>query len=255
MNKISFIGSGNVALHLSKALKNSACSIISVSSKNQTHAKELANLVGAKTCSISEIDPSIDLLIISGNDDAIMDVIRDIPKGIKSVIHTSGAISMDVFKDRFENYGVFYPLQSFKKDREIDFSTIPILIESNNINFEKELTEFALRVTNRVEVMNSESRKTLHLAAVFANNFVNLLATEAYEILERANIDGSLIRPLLEETILRLKDNHPKMMQTGPAMRNDIDVLKKHEELLKTNPNLQSLYLQLSKQIMKRYNG
>jgi predicted short-subunit dehydrogenase-like oxidoreductase (DUF2520 family) len=255
MNKISFIGSGNVASHLSKALSRSACSINSISSKNEAHSKELANLLGVKTCSISDIDPTIDLLIISVNDDAIIDVISKIPKGIKSVIHTSGAISMDVFKDRFENFGVFYPLQSFKKDRELDFSTIPILIEGNNIPFEKELIEFAKRITRRVELMDSESRKTLHLAAVFANNFVNLLATEAYEILERANIDGSLIRPLLEETILRLKDNHPKLMQTGPAMRKDFDVLKKHEELLKTNPNLQSLYLQLSRQIMKRYNG
>lgn len=255
MNKISIIGSGNVASHLAKTLRKSGLSIFSISSKNKEHASELAHLIGAKVCSVSEIDSSVDLLIISINDDAIVDLINTIPKGIKSVIHTSGAISIDVFKDRFENYGVFYPLQSFKKDREIEFSTIPILLESNNIGFESELVKLASQISKRVEVMNSDSRKILHLAAVFANNFVNLLATEAYGILEKSNIDGSLIRPLLEETILRLKENHPKQMQTGPAMRKDFDVLKKHEELLKSDPNLQSLYIELSKQIMKRYNG
>ena len=81
------------------------------------------------------------------------------------------------------------------------------------------------------------------------------MSIEAYGVLENEKIDGSLIRPLMLETFLRLDENHPKDSQTGPAKRNDINVLKKHEELLKSNPKLQSLYRQLSQQIMQKYNG
>lgn len=255
MNNISFIGSGNVSYHLSKALKNAGYIIHSISSRNPLNADNLALSLNTTSCPIEDIDISIDLLIICVSDDALSTVIEAIPTGLKSVVHTSGSISTDIFNDKFENYGVFYPLQSFKKTREIDISDVPILIEANNHAFEERLKKIALRISNRVEIMDSEDRKYLHLAAVFANNFVNHLATEAYGILENKNIDGSLLQPLLLETVLGLENSHPREMQTGPAKRNDKEVIKKQEELLKLNPKLQSLYRQLSQQIMQRYNG
>ena len=255
MNNISFVGSGNVAYHLSKALKYVGCNIKSISSKNKSNAKRLAETVDAEVCAIDKIDNTIDLLIIAVSDDAIINVLSELPKGINNIVHTSGAVSLTVFKNHFKHFGVVYPLQSFNKDSELDISIIPFLIEASDKEFEDELKILTLRLSNRVEIMDSESRKYLHLAAVFANNFVNLMATEAYGLLENKNIDGSLIRPLMLETILRLKNNHPKDMQTGPAKRKDLEVLKKHEELLKSNAKLQSLYRQLSQQIMQKNNG
>lgn len=255
MIKISFVGSGNVASHLSKAFKKAGADICSISSKNQQHAKSLADALGTISCSIEQIDPGIDLLIVSVKDDAIREVLDAIPKEINSLVHTSGGVGIEIFEGRFKNYGVFYPLQSFNKDRDINFSKLPILIEANHAAFEEDLIKLALKITTRAEIMGSEKRKQLHLAAVFANNFVNLMATEAYEILEKAHIDATLIQALLKETIERLDEKHPKDLQTGPAKRSDFEVLKKHEELLKSNPKLQSLYRQLSQQIMDRYNG
>lgn len=255
MNKISFIGSGNVSFHLSKELKNAGYDINSISSRNPLNAEELAISLNAKSCPISEIDTNIDLLIISVSDDALAEVIQAVPEGIKSVVHTSGSIPMGIFNNKFENFGVFYPLQSFNKTRKIKISNVPFLIEANNFPFEEKLKNLALSISDRADVMDSEARKYLHLAAVIVNNFVNHLATEAYGILEEQNIDGSLLRPLLLETVLRLEDKHPNEMQTGPAKRNDKEVIKKQEELLKSNPNLQSLYRQISQQIMQRYNG
>lgn len=255
MNNISFVGSGNVAYHLSKALKSVGCKINSISSKNNSHAKRLAETVDAEVCAINKIDNTIDLLIVAVSDDAIMDVLTEIPEGINSIVHTSGAVSLSIFKNKFKHFGVLYPLQSFNKDSKLDISIIPFLIEASDQKFEGKLKSLALQLSERVEVMDSESRKYLHIAAVFASNFVNLMATEAYGILEDNNIDGSLIRPLMLETILRLENNHPKDVQTGPAKRKDLDVLKKHEELLKSNTKLQSLYRQLSQQIMQKYNG
>lgn len=255
MNKISFIGSGNVSTHLSHALSSAGFKISSISSRDPLHAKELASSLNSTHCKILDIKLDTDLIIISVSDDAIEEVVSQIPKEIKSVVHTSGAVSIDIFENKFENFGVFYPLQSFSKKRELEMQNIPFLIEASDDLFASVLSEIAKKISNRVEFMDSSSRKHLHLAAVFANNFVNLMATEAYGILEDQNIDGSLIRPLLLETVLRLDGNHPKEMQTGPAKRNDIEVLKKHEDLLKSNPKLQSLYRQLSQQIMKGNNG
>ena len=255
MNKISFVGSGNVAYHLSKSLLNAGYTISSISSQSGRSAEILSATLKAKQCKVEEIDPSVDLVIIAVNDDSIQDVINQLPKKIDSVVHTSGSVSIDVFQDKFENFGVFYPLQSFNKDREIDIGTIPFLIEASSNKLELDLKNMAIALSSRSEIMDSEKRKHLHLAAVFANNFVNFLATEAYGILEEQDIDGSLIRPLMLETIVRLENKHPKLMQTGPAKRNDTEVLKKQEELLKSNPNLQSLYRQISELIMQRYNG
>lgn len=255
MNNISFIGSGNVAYHLSLSLKNSGYIISSITSRNDKHARSLAKLLNTISCRIEDINPSVDLVIIAVNDDSIQKVIDSLSPKIKSVVHTSGSIPLEIFKDKFDNCGVFYPLQSLNKNQEIDLTNVPILIEANNSKFEEGLVKVAHSISSRAERMDSEARKYLHLAAVIANNFVNYMAIEAYGILEDQNIDGSLIRPLMLETILRLENKHPKNMQTGPAKRNDKKVLKKQEELLKSNPKLQSLYRQISELIMQRYNG
>ena len=255
MNKISLVGSGNISQHLSIAFKSAGYTIHSISSRNKQSGIDLSKALNAAFCDIEDIDSSVDLVLIAVNDDSISDVIKRIPRSIKSIVHTSGAVSMDVFEDNFTNYGVFYPLQSFTLDRKINFRDVPVLVEANNEVFSESLLKLGLSISNRVEMMNSESRKHLHIAAVIANNFVNYLALEAYGVLEAQNIDGSLIRPLMEETIARLSSNHPATMQTGPAKRKDIDTMKKHEKLLESNPDLQSLYRQISQLIMKKYNG
>lgn len=255
MNNISFVGSGNIAYHLSEAFKGAGLHINSISSRNELSGKQLAESLSSQFCKIEDIDPNIDLVIITVSDDSIAEVIEAIPSSIRAAVHTSGAIPIELFGTRFNNSGVFYPLQSFSKIREVDISNVPFLIEANNPVFQTQLVDLAQRITSRVEIMGSEERKHLHLAAVIANNFVNYLASEAYSILENQGIDGSLIRPLMLETIERLESIHPKDMQTGPAKRNDKEVLKKHEELLNSNPKLQSLYRQISQLIMQKYNG
>jgi len=255
MNKISFIGSGNISHHLGIAFRRVGISIESISSRNNESGSALATRLGSTFCDIQDINPHIDTLIIAVNDDSISDVIKQIPEGIKSVVHTSGAVSINVFEDRFINYGVFYPLQSFTLERDINLEKVPVLIEANNETYSQSLLDLGLSISKRVALMSSESREHLHVAAVIANNFVNYLATEAYSVLEEHAIDGSLIRPLMEETIARLSTNHPATMQTGPAKRMDITTMKKHEKQLESNPDLQSLYRQISQLIMKKYNG
>lgn len=255
INKVAIVGTGNIAWHLSEILLKIGMKISCISSRNLKHAEKLAALRNCKATDLKSLDRNVDLIIIAVSDDAIIGVSQQVPEGNYIVVHTSGSVSIDVFKDRFKHFGVLYPLQSFSKSKKIDYKTVPILVEGNSKQTSMLLESFANKISERVELMDSERRGNLHLSAVIVNNFVNFLATKSYDFLENNNIDGSLLQPLMQETIERLKVNHPREMQTGPAKRNDKNIIEKHLKQLDSNPKLQSLYRQISQQIIEEYYG
>ena len=255
INKIAIVGAGNIAWHLSEIVIKKGVKVSCIASRNYNNAEKLANLRASKTTGIKSLCQNVDLVIIAVSDDAIAEVVQLIPKGDYIVVHTSGSVSIDVFKERFRDVGVLYPLQSFSKSKMVDFKEVPILIEGNNVNTTKQLESFAKLFSERIEIMDSEKRGYLHLSAVIVNNFVNFLATKSYHFLESKNIDGTLLQPLMQETIERLKTHHPSEMQTGPAKRNDKKVIEKHLKQLESEPKLQSLYRLISQQIIEEYYG
>ena len=255
INKIAIVGTGNVAHHLSNVFVNKGVEITCIASRNLAHANALAIQRNSSASDIESISHDVDLVIISVSDDAVAEVVSKLPKGDFIVTHTSGSISMDIFKIKWKNFGVLYPLQSFSKSRMVDFNEVPILIEGNTTTTTQSLIAFAKRFSPRVVEMDSEKRGKLHLSAVIANNFVNFLATKSYQFLEQNHIDGSLLQPLMKETVARLKKHHPIEMQTGPAKRNDKIVIEKHLKQLESNPKLQSLYRLISQQIIEEYHG
>jgi predicted short-subunit dehydrogenase-like oxidoreductase (DUF2520 family) len=183
INKITIVGSGNVAHHLGDVLVKNNVEIACIASRNLKHANDLATKLNSTASEIELIKNKVGLIIIAVTDDAIADVIQKIPPGDYIVVHTSGSISIDVFKNKFKNYGVFYPLQSFSKSRKLNFSEIPILVEGNTNATTNGLFNLAKRISNRVEKMDSDKRGLLHLSAVIVNNFVNFLATKSYGFL------------------------------------------------------------------------
>jgi predicted short-subunit dehydrogenase-like oxidoreductase (DUF2520 family) len=255
INKVAIVGTGNIAWHLSDILLKIGVEISCISSRNHQNAEKLATLRKSKAIDLKSLDSNIDLIIIAVSDDAIYEVSQQIPEGDYIVTHTSGSVSIDVFKNRFKHFGVLYPLQSFSKSKKIDFKKVPILIEGDSKQTSMLLESFAKKISERVELMNSEQRGNLHLSAVIVNNFVNFLVSKSYDFLENNNIDGSLLQPLMRETIERLRANHPREMQTGPAKRNDKNVIEKHLKQLESNPKLQSLYQLISQQIIEEYHG
>jgi predicted short-subunit dehydrogenase-like oxidoreductase (DUF2520 family) len=255
IDKIAIVGTGNVAHHLATIFTKNNVEIACIASRNPKHAYNLATKFDSTVSEITLIKNNVDLVIIAVSDDAIAEVVQKIPTGDYIVAHTSGSVSIDVFKNKFKKYGVFYPLQSISKSRELNFSEIPILVEGNTNATTNELFNLAKLISNRVEKMGSDNRGLLHLSAVIANNFVNFLAAKSYGFLEQNNIDGNLLQPLMEETIARIKTHHPSEMQTGPAKRNDKKVIKKQIKQLESDPKLQSLYRLISQQIIEEYHG
>jgi predicted short-subunit dehydrogenase-like oxidoreductase (DUF2520 family) len=249
-HKIVIIGAGNVATQLGLALKKSKQTIVQVYSKHQTSASVLAKSLKCKyTNSPETIDTTADIYIIAVNDDAIATVVKQLKLKDKIIVHTSGSVEMEILKPASKNYGVFYPLQTFSKKNKADFTTIPICIESNNINTFNTLQALAKSISNNVQKINSEQRKVIHLAAVFACNFSNHLYTIASTILASTNLSLDILKPLIEETAAKIKNNLPAEVQTGPAVRDDKKTMDKHLKMLSDKKEYQQLYKLMSKSI------
>ncbi|MDG5800374.1 DUF2520 domain-containing protein [Marinilabiliaceae bacterium ANBcel2] len=251
MKTITVIGSGNVATHISVALKVSGYTIKEVYSRSMLNASQLADKVDAVALdNISSINKECDLYIISVADNSIEGVVENMPHVKGVVAHTAGSVDVSVLK-RFESYGVFYPFQTFTKDKALNFKEIPILVEANNLESQSFLMDIAKTISGRVEKADGKKRALLHVSAVFACNFVNHLYTHAHNLLELGNLDFSLLQPLIEETTQKALSMDPHKAQTGPAVRNDKKVMDKHLSMLDKEGYSYKLYELLSESIVK----
>ncbi|WP_214225583.1 Rossmann-like and DUF2520 domain-containing protein [Pedobacter sp. B4-66] len=251
--KVVCIGSGNVATHLAYALKAKGADLIQIWSRDLINATELAKITDSIAISnLKDIDPSADLYVIAVKDDAISTVSESLKDVNGLVVHTSGATAIDALS-ALKNYGVLYPLQTFSKAKPIDFANVPLCIEARNAASLEVLKKVANQLTSPVYEVNSEKRKILHLAAVFACNFVNHLYTLSDKIVEHFELDFEMLKPLIMETALKVQTELPINVQTGPAVRNDEQTMIKHQDLLISMPELKEIYQTLSKSIKKTH--
>lgn len=250
MIQIVILGTGNVATHLIKAFENAAnVEVVQVFNRNSRGFDELP-FKGNTTTEISSLK-NADCYIISVPDDAVQTLSASIPFENRLVVHTSGSVSVSEL-DPKNRRGVFYPLQTFSKERGVDFSEIPVCIEAENVADIKILNALALSVTNSVYEINSDKRKQLHLAAVFVCNFVNHLYQIGYELTENNGIPFSILKPLIKETANKIENASPKAMQTGPAKRDDMKTIEKHLNSLE-QPLQKEIYKLLSQSIQETY--
>lgn len=252
VNKIVFIGSGNLATNLAKAFFDRQIKISQIYSRTEESARLLAEAVGADyTTSLAQVITDADLYIVALKDDVVAELMPQIIAGKERalMVHTSGSLPLSIWPDSVKRNGVFYPLQTFSKQRKVDFSSIPVFIECNNPDDNRLLKELAACITNQVCELSSEKRRQLHLAAVFACNFTNHMYALAEKILKQYNIPFDYILPLIEETEKKVHYLSPHEAQTGPAVRYDEKVINKHLELLSDEPDMQEIYQLLSKSI------
>ena len=249
--RIALIGAGNVAHHLAPALLKAGVNLCQIYSRTIESARELGRKTGiAYTSDLFGIYPDCEIYIFCVSDDALLALFKSIRINKNALIlHTSGSLPMEVFKPLTTRYGVLYPLQTFTKRRELDFREIPLCIEAVNPDVLGEIRELAALLSARVEEISSEKRKVLHMAAVFANNFVNHMYGIAGKILEKEGLDFSLLRPLIFETAHKVMLMSPELAQTGPARRGDESILNMHKTLLKDDRKLLNLYTFMSEAI------
>lgn len=232
---IAIIGRGNVASHLYKALKD----------------KTEVCLVNSH--SLEGFPPNPEIILICVSDDAIDQVANKIPSGNSIIAHTSGSVPMRVLEKKGFKAGVFYPLQTFSKDAELNYKEIPVFIEGSTKDVVESLKKLASIFSDDVREADSDARKQLHLASVFACNFTNALASISKDLISQSKIDFSALLPLMKQTIEKLRYLSPKEAQTGPAVRKDLKVIESHLKMLGNKPEIQELYSRLTKIITDQY--
>jgi len=243
MISVVIIGSGNVAKHLIKAfLKIENVNLKQVYTRNLEDEALLKSSVS--TTSDLSLIKEADVTIIAVSDDAIANISYNLKNAL--VVHTSGSVEMKALKNQ-KNKGVFYLLQSFSKEKEINFSNVPICLEAENKSDLAKLEKLASLLQGNIYHLSSLQRKKIHVAAVFVNNFTNHMYTIAYNICEEHNVPFNILQPLIEETSQKIKNLTPKEAQTGPAKRNDMETIKNHLNLL--SKSQQELYLKITQSI------
>lgn len=248
--QIVIIGSGNVAYHLAKAFTQKKIPIAQIFSRNEEDLKKISQELQIPYSKDQLKDA--DLYIVCVSDHSIEEVSKIITKKNCLVAHTSGSLPKEILSGNYRKSS-FYPLQTFSKSKELNYSNIPFFIETENEEDQKLLFDLASKISENVMESTHEKRKYIHLTAVFACNFVNHLFARAKEISDAQEIPFDYFLPLIDETVQKIHEIEPKLAQTGPALRNDEKILKMHENLITCNEDLK-IYQTMNDSIKKMYN-
>lgn len=258
---ITFIGAGNVAWQLAQAFEKVGCVVDTVYSRSTESAAAVASyLYGCQTTTELDFSESTsEVFILAVPDDAILSVAQQLVLPENAIlVHTSGTLAledlqktMDTHHDLDVECGVFYPLMTFTKGKKIDITVIPFCIEATTETTENELIILAEQLSTSVQMVSSEERRVLHLAAVFACNFTNHLWAISQEITEANSLDFDLLKPLIEETFKKAMQTNSAIadVQTGPAQRNDRKTIGTHLELLSEDSDLTKIYQLMTRSI------
>lgn len=246
---ISIIGSGRVAKSLGTFFLSKGVTINGIYSRNKETGKACANLFKCDYFETAKQIPG-DLLLVAVSDDQTINIIDEINPE-KAVIYTAGSVDLNQIKH--PNTGVFYPLQTFsglESDIEFDF---PVLIESKTEILAKLIIDLCKYCELNFDVCDSKKRSNYHLVAVFMNNFINHIGHIAKTENDQRELNWKILKPLLHKTIFNILNNNTLSSQTGPATRNDISIIKKHEEML--DEQHLKVYQALTESIFKTMNS
>jgi len=255
--KITMLGSGNVATHLSLAFEKAGHEIVTVYSRHLAHAQELAaklKSAAANTATDFTTLPTSHIYCLCVTDSALAEVFRQAKFPVGSiVVHTSGSLPLSILENQAGiRTGVFYPIQTFSKNQEVDLTQTPIAVEAEIPEVTACLNVLAASVSRQVVVLSSQDRKTLHLAAVFACNFTNHLLGISQEILKNKGLNPSLLQALVSATLNKALIHNHFSVQTGPAIRGDANVIQQQIQQLEMQPVYQAIYEVISHSIQEK---
>jgi predicted short-subunit dehydrogenase-like oxidoreductase (DUF2520 family) len=256
--KIALIGTGNVAWHLALAFENVGHVITDVYSRKKENATDFSKALyhAEPTDALDFSKSTAEIFIMAVSDDAIESIAQNLQLPPNSILaHTSGAAGLNQLGySNTENTGVFYPLQTFSKNKKVSIDHVLLCIEGSNNDTSSRITDLAKSITSNVQLIDSKKRKSIHLAAVFACNFANHMFTLSKEIMNHQGLDFELLKPLIAETLNKSLEVGPENAQTGPAKRNDLETLDKQHKALENDPEVAELYRLISQHIIDYYS-
>ncbi len=244
------LGAGNVSTHISRHLHSKGHRISCIYSRTLESASLLAHEFGGfATADVNEVPNQADFYLVCVPDQAVVSVLSQFKDWNGTWLHTAGALPMDLFKGFKTRYGVLYPLQTLNKNQEASLANTPFLVEGSSPEVEESIVKLAGDITTKVLEIDSKKRQTIHLAAVFANNFTNHMVHIGQRILQENSLDLKLLDPIIEETVRKIGLVGAGAAQTGPALRKDQETIQKHLDLLKNHPEWEKLYTFISRDI------
>lgn len=247
---VCVLGCGNLGTHLVQALYHAGYPIVQLFSRTVESATALSNLVGDApyTTDLSRLTLSADLYICALKDSVLVDVLRKTPLKGKPIVHTAGSMPLGLLSEFTDEGGVLYPMQSFSKAKPVDFSKIPVFVEATTPRMMDLLLDVARHISNTVMPLDTEGRKQLHLAAVFASNFSNHMYSIASEQLAKLGLPFEVLLPLIDETASKIHSLPPVEAQTGPAVRYDLNVIEAQKNRI-DDPLQREIYALVSQSI------
>lgn len=252
IRRVVLLGAGNVSTHLADQLKQSNVALVQIWSRTERSARTLAQRSNSHYCTdLANLQQDADAYILAVPDDAFPDVLPFLHLDADQLlIHTSGSTPLSALVSYSRRSGVFYPVQAFSPGLPVDFSKIPVCIEAGQPSDLESLRNFARLFTGKIYEIDSEKRKVVHLAAIFAGNFTNFLYHVSDELLKKIELPFDLVRPIIEETAHRVQTYDPGVLQTGPAHRKDMKVITDHLEWLSSMKKYQELYALITQCIL-----
>lgn len=251
--KISIIGAGNLSWHLAPALEAAGHLVKEIYSRDISKAttitSRLYHAVPKDDLDFSASESNVFILSISDNSIKEVAGQLQLPKNV-FVAHTSGTTDIDTL-EKFENTAVLYPLQTFSKSRKIAFTQVPICLEAGNEVSRQVFEQIAQSISRDIRYLDSEKRKGLHLAAVFACNFTNHLLGIASHILQCEDLPSNILHAIISETINKAMETNPFDVQTGPAVRDDRNTIAAHLHMLADIPEFGAIYRAISESIQE----
>lgn len=249
--RVVILGSGNVATHVAHGLQHS-CHVVQVYSRTLSHAQRLAaDVPGAVAIDrLDDLMPDADIYIMCVPDDAIARVAGVVPDNGALWLHTSGSTSLEALRATKCRCGVLYPMQSFSRELEVNWSDVHIFVEAVGATSLHDVTAVARCLSSHVTECDSHRRRLLHVAAVFSCNFTNDLWACAAELLGENDLPFEAMLPLINNAVSKLSTLTPAQSQTGPASRADREVMASHMAML--TGRKREIYRLLSDDIMDR---
>ena len=250
--KIAIIGSGNVAYTYSKVLKDNGIMPEYILARDLNKVSKIEDLFGVKT--ITDYDKlfDCDLIIVAVKDDAIEEVASRLHNYKGMLVHTSGTQSSTIL-NVVDNYGILYPLQTLTKDYDVDFESVPILINASSREYLEKLKSLAEKMSNVVMECSDDDRRYIHMNAVYVSNFVNVMLQVGEKLLAERSLDISILEPLVRETVNKAFTMGAEKALTGPARRGDAETINKHLALLDANVEEKKIYELLTEYIINKY--
>jgi len=251
IQKIALIGAGKLATNLAFTLKKRGFTILQVYNRSREPGTKLAGKVSSSYIDdLRKLSGKADLYALAVSDAALYEVSAGIRLRDQLVIHFSGTAEIGLLKDSSANYGVLYPPQTFTMRRSAGFLNIPLCIEANNSESERRLAAFAATLSDKVYRVSSGQRRTIHLSAIFAGNFTNFMYSIAEVLLAGNGLPMTLLEPIIEKTKANARRRNIFSLQTGPAVREDLEMIETHLDLLSGKPEFREVYRVISESII-----